>query len=813
MACTRPSVIRTLAALSAAAASTGLPYVAAAQQVDQGAIQEIVVTAQKREAKLEDVPFSVAATSQEQIVNSGAGNIVDLARNIAGLTIADLGPGQSQMAIRGVSSGQVIRDQPGVKEQVGVYLDESPISVALFTPDLELFDIDRFEVLRGPQGTLFGAGSDAGTVRYITKQPKLGAYEAYGDASLESPTGSGSSAGGSVRAAFNAPLGPNAAVRFVAYEHHLPGFIRAIEPTGPANSPSTTHVADGVNDGDRAGFRLSMLWKPTEELSITPRLVYQNLGTNGFPRVDTYNILANPNTTTQPPITIGDREQYIQLREGLSDDFRLADLKVDYNLGPATLTSVSSLTSRHVLVTRDASQLSGSVTFQVFGPIPQVRLDSPLLDHTHLTAISQEVRVASNGTQTFDWLGGGFFQHVGRRYGQALPTAGYDALNASAGFPLGFDPLAPPDNPFYSDLIYRFKQYAAFGEATYHVTNQWGLTGGLRYYKFDEDKLLNFHGVFTSDTPAGGVPSSVSSNGVSPRVILSYKATEDAQFNLQASRGFRLGGINDPINTGLPGCAGLAGNQYWADEKLWNYEIGSKLRFLDRHVTFNVAAFYEDIKNLQATVTVASCSSRLVYNVPKSRAIGLEAELFARPNTTWDYGISATWSDTKLESTVLDPNTGLVVGGLADANRLPTAPRFQGVASVGFTHPIAGGRDFFSVLTVQYVGSSFSQFENEQPDFGVINATGTPNFAAALIPYGAPPPGTTYTINPELSSYSLGNIRAGLRTDRWEGALYINNIWDETARLALDYERGRRARYSYLTNQPRTIGVYGSYRF
>src|SRR5439155_1517710 len=248
-------------------------------------------------------------------------------------------------------------------------------------------------------------------------------------------------------------------------------------------------------------------------------------------------------------------------------------------------------------------------------------------------------------------------------------------------------------------------------------TDQWGLTGGLRWYKFDEDKLLNFHGVFTSDTPAGGVPSSVSSNGVSPRVILSYKVNDDAQFNLQASRGFRLGGINDPINTGLPGCGGLAGNQYWSDEKLWNYEIGSKLRFLDRRVTFNVAAFYEDIKNLQATVTV------------------------------------------------------------------------------------------------QYVGSSFSQFENEQPNFGVINPTGAPNFAAALIPYGAPPAGTTYTINPELSSYSLGNIRAGVRSDRWEGALYINNIWDETTRLALDYERGRRARYSYLTNLPRTIGVYGAYHF
>src|SRR5207237_9195034 len=185
------------------------PFEASAQQPDQRAIPEIIATAQKREANLQDVPFSVSATSQDQIRNSGAMDLVDLARNIAGFAVADLGPGQSQVAIRGISSGQVIRDQPGVKEQVGVYLDESPISVALFTPDLELFDLDRFEVLRCPQGTLFGAGSEAGTVRYITRQPQLSKTEAYGEASPESPTGRGHSVGGSVRAAFNAPLGPN----------------------------------------------------------------------------------------------------------------------------------------------------------------------------------------------------------------------------------------------------------------------------------------------------------------------------------------------------------------------------------------------------------------------------------------------------------------------------------------------------------------------------------------------------------------------------------------------------------------------------
>src|SRR5260221_10764236 len=145
----------------------------AADTATSTTLEEIVVTAQKRAGSVQDTPFSVSATSQEQIRNSGAGNITDFARNVAGLTIADLGPGQSQVAIRGISSGQVIRDQPGVKEQVGVYLDESAISVALFTPDLELFDLDRVEVLRGPQGTLFGAGSEAATIRHITAPTAL----------------------------------------------------------------------------------------------------------------------------------------------------------------------------------------------------------------------------------------------------------------------------------------------------------------------------------------------------------------------------------------------------------------------------------------------------------------------------------------------------------------------------------------------------------------------------------------------------------------------------------------------------------------
>jgi len=788
-----------LAALACSAVSFG--------QQNGDALEEVLVTAQKRVANLQDVPFSVASSSEDQIRNSGSTNVVDLARNIAGLTIADLGPGQSQMAIRGISAGQVIRDQPGVKEQVGVYLDESPISVALFTPDLELFDLDRFEVLRGPQGTLFGAGSEAGTVRYITRQPQLGEFEGAADASYEDVQQG--DIGGSLRGAVNLPVGDVAAARFVGYYHHLPGFIDAIQPDGS--------IHKNVNDGDRSGGRISLLFHPVEELYVTPRMVFQSLVTNGYPRVDLYNILANPYTTTQPPVTIGDLQQFTQQGEGIHDDFMLADLKADYTFGSLTATSITSYTHRRVQVLRDATQLTGSVTFDLGGDGAQVRLNSPLYDRTHLNVLSEELRLASAGDSPLLWLVGGFFQHVGRRYGQDLPTPGYDALTQTL---IGTDSSqnnAPPNTPFYSDLTYTLKQYAGFGEATFKATDSLSFTAGLRYYNFKEQRVLNFGGVFASPTPPGGVPGDTSSHGFSPRAIVSFKVDEDMQFNVQAARGFRLGGINDPIN--IPLCsqqdiAVFGGQKNWKDEHNWNYEVGAKMRFLQQRLTLNVSAFYDDIKDLQATTTAGTCSSRIVFNVPKARSEGIEAELFARPTSNWDFGISATYVNAKLKSSVvstLPDGTQVVVGGLQSGNRLPTAPEFQAVGILGYTLPVSSDRDFFATATVQYIGSSFSQFENEEDGFGSIGGP-SPN-AARLIPYGGPLTTTQISFNAELPSYSLGNVRFGMRNDRWEAAFYVNNVWDKTARLALDYERGRSARVGYITNQPRTFGLYGHVKF
>ena len=303
-----------------------LVTLAASEEAEELTIEQVVVTAQKRASALQDVPFSVAAASEQQIRDSGSTNIVDLSRNFAGLTITDLGPGQSQVAIRGISAGQVVRDLVGgVKESVGVYLDESAISQALFTPDLDLFDLERFEVLRGPQGTLFGAGSSAGTVRYITKQPQLGQFE--GVTEVGGYTGTDSDFGGNLRGVVNLPVGETTALRVVGYYNEMAGFIDSVYPR--------RRVREDVNSGEKYGARISMLFQPSDTLSITPRIIYQQLETDGYPRIDRYNILGNPFTTTQPAVDPGERGQVTQIPEGIDDELLLADLVVNVGLGGA----------------------------------------------------------------------------------------------------------------------------------------------------------------------------------------------------------------------------------------------------------------------------------------------------------------------------------------------------------------------------------------------------------------------------------------------------------------------------------------------
>ena len=379
---------------------------------------EIIVTATKRNSSLQDVPFSINAQTQVDIQRSGATTLEDISRNVAGLTIQNLGPGQSQVSIRGVSAGQIVRDQPGVKEQVGIYLDESVISLSLFTPDLDLFDLNRIETLRGPQGTLFGSGSVGGTIRYITNQPKLGKVEGLveGDVNFID----GGSMGGSVKGAVNVPLGNKLAARAVGYYTRYGGYIDALRPGGV--------IDRNVNSGERYGGRLALRFEPTESISITPRVIYQHVETSGFNREETYNLFANPFTTTRPRITFDERQQYLLLREKFRDNTFIADATINVDFGGVAATSVSTYTDRNILVSRDASALTGSVSVDLGFPAAAVTLPSNLLDTTKVKSFTQEVRLASTGTGPFQWVIGGFYANTDRKYDQRLPTPGYDAF-------------------------------------------------------------------------------------------------------------------------------------------------------------------------------------------------------------------------------------------------------------------------------------------------------------------------------------------------------------------------------------------------
>jgi iron complex outermembrane receptor protein len=761
-------------------------------------LEAITVTAMLREQELAKVPFSIAAPTEQALRIRGAENIEAVAANVADFSVQNLGPGQSQVAMRGVSSGQVARDQPGVKEEVGAYLDEVPISLSLFTPDLDLFDISRVEVLRGPQGTLFGAGSLGGTVRYISNQPVLGVRENFAETEANWINGGGT--GNEAKVGFNVPLGERAAARIVGYSNELGGYMDAVQPN--------LRVDQNVNSGSRSGARAAFRLSPAGRLTITPGIAFQRVDMNGWNRIDTFNILANPYTTSRPQVTLGGRRLFTQMAEPFTDDFLLADLNVRYDFGGVTLTSVSSWTHRNVLVVRDGGALSASILGGSIGlPENIYTLDAALNDATKTNVATQEVRLAG-GRNRFRWVLGGFYAGNHRHYGQDLLIAGFDTLaapifNAPNGFTRGL--RAPKDHLFWSDLHYYLRQTAAFGEATVPVGERLDLTAGIRYYNFDEQRDQIFDGFFGNNnngTSLVSQPGKTSANGVAPRFIASYKVSDAVTVNAQASRGFRLGGINDPLN--VPVCSPqdlniFSGHDSWKDEKAWNYEAGMKAQ--TGHSTFSVSAFDMEVTDLQLTVTAGTCTSRLILNAPKARSQGVEAEITLAPGQHWDLALSAALNNGKLRSSLKD-GAGNIISGIKDGNRLPSVPQVQLSGSATYGWMVAVGSRAFVSGSYQYTGSRYTLIDDEAPGFGTVNLN---SYAPHTI--GGPPTQSTFTFDPLLPGYSLVNLRLGLARDRWEAAVFATNLTDTRAFLALDRERATLARVGYLTNQPRTMGV------
>lgn len=780
--------------LAAVIAATGMTAAAWAQtpQGATGAIEEIVVTSTKRSARIQDVPFSVAVKTGEEIKRIGASTIEDLSRGFASVSVQNLGPGQSQVAMRGVSAGQIVRDQPGVKEQVGIYMDDSVVSLSLFTPDFDLFDLNRVEILRGPQGTLYGAGSVGGTIRYITNQPEL--RQNYGLAEAEFNSVTDGDFGWHTKGMANIALSDNSALRLVGYTTEYGGYIDALSENGTRQ--------DDVNTGTRQGVRASLLRDLNDRVSLLPRLIYQKVKTGGFNREEVFNLFANPYTKTRPAIQLDDRQQYLLLDEKFEDETLLLDLKINAGFKGFEISSISTFIRRDLLASRDASALTGSVSVDLGFPEQQVARPSNLRDTTELDQFTQEIHLTSTHESPLQWLVGMFYSDQQRNYAQRLPTPGYDAVvdsvlgpGVSAGAMNDY-PLM--DSPYNSDLSYDISQIAVFGELSYALNERLDLTLGTRWYDWEEERTFYSGGLFSN----GDLQTdSTKSNGFSPRLLARFRVNENLTWNAQASRGFRQGGVNDPLNASL--CTGsdlanFGSFQAYDDESIWNYETGFKSE-LGRGVRLNAAAFHAEIRNLQVTLDAGSCSSRISFNVEKAHTTGLEFELTLEPIGGLQLDFSGSLLESEFDSTVLASEGG-VLGGVADGNRLASVPEFQLAITVDYTFRtnLFGGSDAYINAGLQHVGDRITQ-----PSDQVLGAG---RFMSRLS-YGGTTGMEITDVDLELDPYTLLNLRLGVIKDDWQAALYVNNLTDENVPLSFDRERGGRARLAFRVNQPRIVGL------
>src|SRR6185503_10975447 len=267
-----------------------------------------------------------------------------------------------------------------------------------------------------------------------------------------------------------------------------------------------------------------------------------------------------------------------------------------------------------------------------------------------------------------------------------------------------------PDSPYNADLPYNLKQFALFGELSYDFTSQLTGTAGIRYYDYKEERTFHSGGLFSN---GDNQCDKTKSDGYSPRVLLAYKMSPTVTWNAQASKGFRLGGVNDPLN--VPLCTAedraiFGGYQRYSDESLWNYEVGMKVG--ERGLRFNAAAFYTQMKDLQITLDAGSCSSRVVFNVPKAHSAGFEVELAYRPTDSLELGLSGSVVSAEFDSTVRDGN-GNVLGGIREGNRLPSVPKTQFTASLTYNFRLLQ-RESYVTASWQYVGSRFTQPSDQE---------------------------------------------------------------------------------------------------
>jgi iron complex outermembrane recepter protein len=648
------------------------------------ALAEIVVTATKRNERLQDVPVSIIAETGIELEHRGATQLQDIINNTPGLNNPGSGGGNStNLTIRGVTTGTDL----GLKQStVALLYDDMPIDPVGQgggASNLRVVDIERVEVLRGPQGTLFGSGSLAGALRYITNKPDLSQFSGSAEITgAQTETGAASFSGYAV---LNAPIIQNElGIRLVAYDYDDGGWIANLL-TGQANS----------NPTKTDGARLAIAAKPTDQFSANLTLTYQD--SKDYNGEDAGSLAVKPpGTGFSGQVTDGINDYIIELKS------TIAALTLQYDWDSLTFTSVSTYHDRKSnLYGTDSYFVPLTALIATGGAniIPGITQDTSGIDGNIYT---QELRLASHGDGNFKWTAGMFFLHASQGGGQEARS---DAII----------PIIGSDN--IVDLIYHFGQQevAAFGEATYTFADKWDLTGGARVSHYMVSAQIDTGGYIPvfSILPSDYAHTDFHDLGtpVDPRVSLAYRLDPDLTLYTQVARGYRVGGVNLTSDVG-----GRNTPPSYAPDSLWNYEIGAKGRMLDGRLTFSTDFYYIDWKNIQ--VSLQNQLGNYTGNASEARLYGVEFQVDAKPVSWLLLGAAFQLSKNEIsknDPTVSRPATGLV--GVQDGDVLPAAPEAQASTYAEVDFPVAGYQGYVRA-TASYLGDEWTDFEHNGTKFG-----------------------------------------------------------------------------------------------
>jgi outer membrane receptor protein involved in Fe transport len=728
---------------------------------DRGQLEEVTVTATRRSESLEKVPISINALTQQDMADAQIKNISDIAAVTPGLTFQ----------LDGFSSTLTVISMRGLESlfgasTVGVYLDDTPIQSRLSSdgnignPYPAVFDLNRVEVERGPQGTLFGAGSEAGTVRFISNEPSLTEFSGYTHGELSSTQNGalsheiGAAAGGPI-------VNDEVGFRVSVWDRTNGGYLDQVTPWNGDT------VARDTNKDETLATKVAFTFKVNDDMRITPSVFYQNIDGYGNSRFDPN--FSNPSQGIFSSVTL--------LPETWSDHFVVPSIKLEDHLSFADLTAIASYTNRSALLENDLSGLLGAIGLVNYGnPLGPSYASSqsdvsPFYTATSVRAFTEEVRLASNNRDAFfTWVAGLFNDHRTQ-------------VDSQLEYSLLVDPTGK--EIFYTLQTVTDDQIAAFAQGDFHLTSQWTVTLGERVARVKTEQS-NVNGTGALDAVPPYAESSLSQTPQTPHGSLSFQVDRNNLLYATVSRGFRVGGANDP----LPAvCDYTAVPKSYTADFVTNYEVGAKDLLFDGRMKIDTSIFHIVWSNIQQLAQPA-CGISFTFNGGGAVSNGFDLALEGLVTSRLKLDLDVGYSNAYFTSNVYDSNGHILVSSGDKIGYLPfVSPPWDVNASANYEIPLRDAEKLRLRIEYQYRSHNPGPFITQNPL--------SPNYA----PQEAADPAT-----------QLWNAKAGLTLGKVDLDLFVNNLFN--AHPLLDkYGQAVLSAPTYSTFRPRTLGVSATVPF